>query len=176
MEVQIILEILKYVLPSLIVLLASYYTLKSVLENENKKQELQYRYENRKSSLPIRLNAYERLALLMERLMPYNLIPRTSDPKLSVDELKFVLLKAVKEEYEHNLSQQIYVSREVWSAIMFTKDDLIKHINIIHASLPEKSSSMDYSRQLLNHYMKSEQGIPNQKALNIINTEVKSLF
>lgn len=176
MEVQTILEILKYVIPSLIVLFASYYTLKSVLENENKKVEIKYRYENRKSSLPIRLNAYERLALLMERLMPYNLIPRVADPKLSKDDMKFLLLKTVKEEFEHNLSQQIYVSREVWSAIMFTKDDLVKHINIIHASMPEETSSTDYGRQFLNFYMKNEQGIPNQRALNMINTEVKSLF
>ncbi|MEX0813557.1 MAG: hypothetical protein WD048_15170 [Chitinophagales bacterium] len=176
MEVQIILEILKYILPALIVLLASYYTLKSVFENDSKKQELKLRYESRNEALPIRLNAYERLAVLMERLMPYNLIPRFSDPKISSKEMKLLLIKAVKEEFEHNLSQQIYVSRDVWNAIQFTKDDLLKHINIIHASIPEDSSSVDYGRELLNFYMKNERGIPNQRALTMINTEVKQLL
>lgn len=176
MEVQIILEILKYVLPSLIVLLASYYTLKNVLENETKKQELKLRYESRNEALPIRLNAYERLAILMERLMPYNLVPRVSDPKIKASEMKLLLLKTVKEEFEHNLSQQIYVSRDVWNAVQFTKDDLLKHINLIHASLPPDSTSIDYGRELLNFYMKNERGIPNQRALTIINTEVKQLL
>lgn len=176
MEVQTILEILKYILPSLIVLLASYYTLKSVFENDTKKQELKLRYESRKESLPIRLNAYERLSVLMERLMPYNLVPKFSDPKISANDMKLLLLKSVKEEFEHNLSQQIYVSREVWNAVMFTKDDLIKHINLVHMSIPKESTSVDYGRELLNFYMKNERGIPNQRALTIINTEVKTLL
>lgn len=173
---ETILEILKYILPALIVLLASYYTLKSVFENDTKKQELKLRYESRSESLPIRLNAYERLALLMERLMPYNLVPRFSDPKLSASDMKLLMIKSIKEEFEHNLSQQIYVSREVWTSVLFTKDDLIKHIHIVHASIPQESSSVDFGRELLNFYMKNEKGMPNQRALAIINTEVKALL
>ncbi len=83
-----ILEILKYTLPALIVLITAYSLLKSFLNSELKKVQLKLRMNNQKEVLPMRLQAYERLTLFLERIKPHNLIPRIAEPSMSATELR----------------------------------------------------------------------------------------
>ena len=87
-----------------------------------------------------------------------------------------MLITTIRSEYEHNLSQQLYVSANVWNSVTMVKDQLIKTINIICAGLPADASATDLSRAILNFYMDAEQTPLNKTALNLIHSEVKELF
>ncbi len=176
MTLDTILEILKYVLPSFVVFLTAFFVTKSFYNNELKKLEQQLKTESRKDTLPLRLQAYERLTVFLERISPNNLIPRMVQSNMNAFMFRQVLLQAVKMEYEHNLSQQIYVSISVWRAVTLVKDDLIKDINILCASVPPDTPAIDLSKRILEHYIESEQTLPMQQVLDMVKQEVKKLF
>jgi len=173
---ETILEILKYTLPSLIVMITAYLVLSSMLKNEKDKTEQQLRAMSRKELLPLRLQAYERLAVFLERTHPNNLVTRVNESGLTARDLQHMLIETIKTEFEHNLSQQIYVTQETWSTVRFVKDDSIKMVHLISASLPPNAPSSELARQILDYYLRSENGVPAQKGLDIINVEVKRLF
>lgn len=173
---ETILEILKYVLPSLVVFLTAYFVTKSFYNNEMRKLEQHLRTESRKDMLPLRLQAYERLAVFLERISPNNLIPRMVQPDMTALMLRQTLLMAIRMEYEHNLSQQIYVSTSIWRSVTLVKDDLIKDINLLCAAVPPESPAIDLSKRILEHYIESEHALPMQQALDMVKQEVKKLF
>jgi len=171
-----ILEILKYTLPSVIVFLTAFFVLKSFFNNEMKKLEQQIRSESRKDTLPLRLQAYERLSVFLERISPVNLIPRTIQPGMNAQMLKQALVQAIRMEYEHNVSQQIYVSTNVWRTVSIVKDEIIKDVNVLSASLPPDAPAKELSKRILEHYLESEHVLPTQQALDLLKVEVKKLF
>ena len=171
-----ILEIVKYVLPSLIVFLTAFFVLRSFFNNEMKKMEQQLRTETRKDTLPLRLQAYERLSVFLERISPVNLIPRTVQPGMTAQMLKQALIQSIRMEYEHNISQQIYVSTNVWRTVSIVKDELIKDINLLTVSMPADTPAKELSKRILEHYLESEHVLPSQQALDLLKTEVKKLF
>jgi hypothetical protein len=173
---ETILEILKYVLPSLVVFLTAFFVTKSFYNNEMRKLEQHLRTESRKDTLPLRLQAYERLAVFLERISPNNLIPRMVQPDMNAHMLRQTLLLAVRMEYEHNLSQQIYVSTSIWRAVTLVKDELIKDINLLCAAVPPDSPAIELSKRILEHYIESEHTLPMQDALDMVKQEVKKLF
>lgn len=173
---ETILEILKYVLPSLVVFLTAFFVTKSFYNNEMRKLEQHLRTESRKDMLPLRLQAYERLAVFLERISPNNLIPRMVQPDMTALMLRQTLLMAIRMEYEHNLSQQIYVSTSIWRSVTLVKDDLIKDINLLCAAVPPDSPAIDLSKRILEHYIESEHALPMQQALDMVKQEVKKLF
>src|ERR1051325_6562495 len=144
-----ILEIVKYVLPSLIVFLTAFFVLRSFFNNEMKKMEQQLRTETRKDTLPLRLQAYERLSVFLERISPVNLIPRTVQPGMTAQMLKQALIQSIRMEYEHNISQQIYVSTNVWRTVSIVKDELIKDINLLTVSMPADTPAKELSKRIL---------------------------
>ncbi len=171
-----ILEILKYVLPSLIVFLTAYFVLKSFFQNEQKKLDHQLRVESRKDTLPLRLQAYERLAVLLERISPASLLPRSIKPGMTAQMLQQVLLQSIRMEYEHNISQQIYVSAKLWRMISLVKDEMIKDINLLCASISPDAPAKQLSRRILEHYMESSETLLTHQAIDAIKQEVKKLF
>ena len=171
-----VLEILKYILPSVVVLITAYLMINSFLGDERKKAEQAMHAANRKDMLPLRLQAYERLTVFLERSHPVNLVSRVTEPGMSARDLQHYLIETLKTEFEHNLSQQLYVSAETWSSVRFVKDDAIKMINLLSGSLPPNSTANELAKNILEYYMQAPHGIPAQKSLDIINAEVKRLF
>ncbi|MFI5135644.1 MAG: hypothetical protein ACHQD9_07305, partial [Chitinophagales bacterium] len=104
-----VLDILKYVVPSIITFLTAYVVLKLFLGGEKDRKELEVRAAHYKDALPIRLGAYERLTLLLERITPTNLLQRVNKPGMTSLDLQKALISNIRMEFEHNLSQQIYV-------------------------------------------------------------------
>jgi len=174
--VEIVLEILKYTLPSIIVLLTSYLVLKSMLNSELKKVQLNLRMANQKDVMPIRLQAYERLALLLERITPHNLIPRVSEPGMTARQLQAALVANIRAEYEHNIAQQIYVSPKSWDTVTLVKDEMIKTINLLATAAPENASGKDLSKRIFEYFLDDEVELPTQKALDILKREVLQLY
>lgn len=172
---NVLIEFGKILLPAVLVLYAMYVTMKSILIKDLEKKMLELKTEGSKTVLPIRLQAYERLALFLERLSPNNLILRLNSTELTAREFQHVLLHEVREEYNHNLSQQIYISEGLWELIRETVDQVIALINTSSENLDDKAGSMDLAREIFNRISK-EKAEPVRPALSAIRTEIGELF
>ncbi len=125
---------------------------------------------------PLRLQAYERLVLLAERIALPNLISRISQPGLSARDMQFLLIEGIKQEYEYNASQQIYVSEAAWDAIRSLRDQNLLMVNSIAKSLPPDASATELNRRLMEAMMHEEKAAIHTYATNILNAEAKKLM
>ncbi len=164
-----------FTLPSIVVFLAVYIVLKSFLDREKAQLQLKLSIENSKRLLPVRLQAYERLVLLMERISPQLLIPRVYKKDMTKDQLHYALIQAVRQEYEHNLSQQIYVSDQAWQAVKEAKENIIKLINTIAAD-PQYSESVQKMSRLIIEAYSSVEDPPTETAIRILKEELHETF
>lgn len=146
---DLFLEILKYLLPSVIVLVTTWYLVRAFLSQEEKKTQWQLKSEVQKSALPVRLQAYERLVLLLERIEPAGLILRTSHAGMNAASLHQALVQTVRDEFDHNLSQQLYVSAKVWEMVRNSREEVIKLINTSMAELVQDSPASELAGKIL---------------------------
>ncbi len=170
-----LLDILKYILPSLVVFVAVYFVLRSFLENDSKKKILEIKMANQKTITPIRIQAYERMVLFLERINPNNLILRVNRKDYNAFQLQSTLIKTIWEEYEHNMSQQLYISTQAWEIVKRTKEDIIKLINTAAANLNDDADANELAKKII------ELSLDNNKpivvpALEFIKHEVNRIF
>lgn len=170
-----ILEILKYILPSLIVFFTAYLLLRIYLKNEEKKKKLELSMNRTETLLPLRLQAFERLVLLLERISPDSLVMRFKNTKLNVAQLQNELINNVRTEFEHNLSQQTYISIQAWEKIKMARSEIIKLINTSAAELKPNDQGINLSKRILEKAM-NMQNSPTQEALQFLKNEVRDLF
>ncbi len=122
------LEILKYILPALVVFVTVYYLMKQYLDQQYKLSSLQMRKDQFDTTLPLKLQAYERLAMFCERISVDNLSYRLSNKGANAADLSRAMLITIQQEWEHNLSQQIYVSKNLWEIITLGKSHMQEFI------------------------------------------------
>lgn len=168
-------EILKYTIPAILVLVATYLTIAKFFSNEAHKREFEIKRANQKVAFPTRLRAYERLILFLERTSPENLIPRLLKADYSVMEFQALLIKNIRDEFEHNLSQQIYVSDEAWSMIINVKENLVKLINVGASNTANTGRAIELSKLILEMHSTAETP-PTESAIQHIKKEVKTLI
>lgn len=170
-----LLEALKYIIPALVVFLVVYFLLKSFFEDEYQKRLLEVKLERNKLVTPIKLQAYERLTILMERMTPNNLIFRVSQPGVSASQLKIDLINDINEEYNHNVSQQIYVSHQAWQMVRIVKEEMINIINTAYSGLGPNAVGLDLSKAIFETLIQME-AIPTHKALEFLRKEFQLIF
>ena len=168
-------DILKITLPSLIMLAALYYIVGGFFRKSEQRQKLKIVSGNQKLITPLRLQAYERLVLLLERISPEALVMRTSYPARTCEQLHSELLKAIRAEYDHNLSQQLYVSVEAWNSVKNAKNYTITLIHNAAKDMNGDAPAIELSRKILNMAMELEQPI-TEKAINEIKREIQQIF
>lgn len=168
-------ELLKYTVPSLIVLLTAYLVLRKTTQNEEKRRKVELLMNNQKLITPIRLQAYERMVLLLERIAPQSLVMRTQKPNMSAQELQAKLLKNIRQEYEHNVAHQIYISDKSWEYIKSAKEELVKIINQISLGVKPGSPAIVLSKRLLQQFIDRDKD-PSKKAILYLKSEIKILF
>jgi len=122
--VESFLEILKYSIPALIVFATVFYIFRNFLNQQYQLEDLKFRQTQSKEVLPLKLQAYERLMMLCERISIDNLTYRMVNPEMGVKELRNSMLIAIQQEYEHNITQQVYVSENLWKIIKLAKDQM----------------------------------------------------
>lgn len=144
------------------------------LSNDTKLRRIKLQITSKREALPLRLQAYERLAILLERMEFSSLGPRSNEPGFTVKMLQRQMIDNIKGEFEHNISQQIYVSAEVWAAVNLAKDDTIKNINLVAVSLDPQAPARELLVELLQ--MSTRGASTSRRALAIIHTEVKGIF
>jgi hypothetical protein len=131
--------------------------------------------EETKIILPLRLQAAERLILYLERITPQNLILRLNHPEMAATEFQTLLVKTIREEFEYNLSQQLYISAHSWELIKSAKEETISLINRAAGSLPQGAASAELIRMIFDLSMeKNRQAAEN--AIDILKKEVQLLF
>jgi len=172
---QEIFEILKYTIPSLVVFLVAFLIMKKFLDNEYRKLQYELKKGNMKTVLPIRLQAYERSTMFLERINIENLIKRITQPKMNASQLHFAMITAIRTEYEHNLSQQIYMSNDAWDAIKKAKEETLKIIHMSMAQIGNKGGAMELTTSIFSS-MEELKRSPSQIAIEVIKKEVKFLF
>ena len=153
----------------------------SQFRNEERKRQWELKRESQKSVSPIRLRAYERLTLLLERTKPEHMIIelQQKEPNAlstwTVGQLQQYLLQTIRAEFDHNQSQQVYVSDEVWDMIISARDQMGSFIIAISAQLPLNANAQTYATTLMTAY--ASNGLtPTDKALEMLKDEAKSLM
>jgi hypothetical protein len=130
---------------------------------------------SQKEISPLRLRAYERLTLLLERTTPEHMLVELNLAEMTVLQVQQHLIRTIRLEYEHNLSQQVYVSAEVWAMIQNSKEQTIAFVNSIVQQLPPDSTALDYAKVMITAYS-SNGDTPNELALQALKKEAQSLL
>jgi hypothetical protein len=169
------LEILKYVLPALVVFFTTVYLVKKYFSEEDKRRKQQQYINNQNITTPLRLQAYERAILFLERISPENLIMRVNRSGFTCQQLQSELLNAIRSEYEHNLSQQLYLSQGAWEMLKNARGRTIQFINQVSEKLPKEAPSINLSRAILEDIVDQEK-IPAGDAIVFIKKEFEQLF
>lgn len=143
-----LIEFIKILVPASVVLYAAYLLVRSFIQKEIELKKLEVRSRSIETVLPNRLQAYERMVLFLERMSPQNLLVRLSTSGMPSREFHQLLLSEIRNEYNHNVSQQVYISEEVWVLIKNAKEDLIVSINDAASEMTLESTSLDLSKKI----------------------------
>ena len=168
-------QILSYNIPSLIVLLASWLTMRKIYQQEDARRMFELKRSSKQTITPIRLRGYERLALLLERITPEHLLLNIDISSLTIQQLQQQLLQTVRMEFEHNLSQQIYVSDEVWAAVVIAKEETLRFVSECASKLPSNATALQYANLMLEAYNLNGE-TPLQQALRLLKQEARQLY
>lgn len=168
-------EVIKYTIPALVVLLATWIVAHKLFKNEEQKRLWELKRLSQKEISPIRMRAYERLALLLERTTPEHMLVDLDINNMSILQVQQRLMQVVRQEYDHNTSQQIYVSDEVWQAISEAREQTIAFINSIAAQMPADSTALGYAKVLITAYNINGE-TATEKALQMLKDEARGLL
>ncbi|QYA25748.1 hypothetical protein G3I01_09595 [Gramella sp. MT6] len=167
-----ILNFLYAILPAIVVGLISFYFFNTFSKNEENRRRFLILREKQKTSLPIRLQAYERLTLLLERISPGKILFRVKPTSEDAEMYASLLIANIEQEFEHNLAQQIYVSNECWDYVKTAKNATITMIR--NAAGKENVNNTDELREIILKSLMDKQP-PTDAALSYIKKEVRSL-
>jgi len=168
-------DILKIVLPAILVLLTAYLLIDKLLSNEIKRRNFELRKESLATLTPIRLRAYERLVLVLERTTPATLILNVAKPGMTNMDLHTELLAGIRQEFSHNLSQQIYVSNEIWTCIRSAQESLLRLVNTCASKCNPANTANELAERIIQVYNASDQ-TPTEVAIDLLKKEVRLYF
>ena len=171
----IVTDLLKLLLPALMVLIAVYLMINTLLTKDFEKKVLDLRQKNQDLVLPIRLQAYERVVLFLERISPHNLILRVNNPLFKVMDFQQQFLLEIREEFNHNLSQQVYMTDEAWDVTRNAMEEIIGIINTSAQQLSPEDPGIELAKKIFEQLMAVEQD-PAPRALKIVKNEVRLVF
>jgi hypothetical protein len=149
--------------------------LKSYQDLMLKKIESDNKQQTQKATISLRLQAYERLVLFLERINPPNLLIRVSPGNKKAVDLQNALLKAIRDEYEHNLSQQLFISGASWELIKTAKEEVVKSVNIAAATIKPDDASNIYAQEIMAKWFSNKSDAVD-KALNSLKEDVRNNF
>jgi hypothetical protein len=167
-------EILKLTIPASIVFLTTYFLVKNFLDQDVRKQTLSVKRGNQEIITPIRLQAFERIALFLERINPNSIVLRVNI-NTSAGMLEAEIIKTIRSEFDHNVAQQIYISRKTWDAIVKAKDESIKLVNVAGTKVNKEASGMELAQTLLIVSAQLTQ-LPTKEAMDLVKKEISKEF
>jgi hypothetical protein len=171
---MILFQILLAVIPAAIVFLTTALFLKRQSEKDTRRMQMSKTKKNQ-NFLTERLEAYQRAILLLERIHPNSLIMRIHNPSLPSSVFQSELIKAVREEFEHNVTQQLFISIEAWNMLKKAKDETVKIINVAGQQMTDSSMSTDLAGKIFE--IVGEVGdLPSEITIDYLKKEFQELF
>ena len=168
-------ELLKIFMPAIVVAIFAYFLIRQFLKKEERRQELlnnhQLKLDIQKTMLPLRLQAYERLVMLLERISPANLLIRVNRSGMTAAQLHSALTQTIRDEFDHNLSQQVYVSVKAWENLKSAREDLLRMINSAATMLSSDATAADLATEIFTLDLK-----PGKQAYQIALDQLKEEF
>lgn len=172
---EIVLHLALIIIPAGAVIFTAWLFLKKQQDKEVKHLQIELKKERQKFFLPNRVEAYQRSVLLMERISPLSIVMRLHNPGLPAKALQADLLKAIREEYDHNVAQQIFVSPQAWQMVRTTKEETVKIINLAGNQMGPAASGMDISAKIFE--ICAEIGtLPTDITIDYLKKELQELF
>lgn len=172
---EALIEFGKILIPASLVLYAVYLTVRSFILKEIELKRLEVRSRSIETVLPARLQAYERMTLFLERIAPQNLLIRLNNSGFTARDFHKVLLDEIRNEYNHNVSQQVYMGEEVWSQIRNAKEDLVILINEAASTQAPEATSIDLSKKIFEMLMEKKVDLISH-ALIELKKEIQQTF
>lgn len=166
---------LEYTIPAIVVFVTTAVLTWLYFRNDEKKRRQEIILNNQKQVTPIRLQAYERLALLLERISPENLVIRVKQQGMNSSMLQTELLKTIRSEFDHNLSQQVYISSEAWEKVVEAKEHTVKLINTCALEVNAQAPAMELSKMVLQSMMSEDVKSPHA-AIEVLKKEMRIFF
>lgn len=171
-----LIEILKIILPAGAVFAAAYLLVQKFLGNEQKRREHELKKSAQSTITPLKIQAYERLVIFLERIHPNSIVVRVNKHGMTSQQLHQELIKTIKTEYEHNLSQQIYVSYNCWELVKTAKEEVLKLVNISSTKVAHDASSNELAMMILNITSNLDKKMPSEIALDFLKKEATQIF
>lgn len=172
---NVFLEILKFTIPGLIVFATAYFILKQYLDNQRILKQIELKRDQQGTTTPLRLQAYERLSLFCERINLPSLMLRIRQDGMSAGQFKALLLLNIQQEYEYNITQQVYVSDQLWEIIKIARDDSVSTISLASEMVTNQSDNQELAQAIIS--ILEKRGVTAiDKALQAIKKEAAILF
>ncbi|MCL7754153.1 hypothetical protein [Polaribacter sp. Z022] len=166
-----LIESIAYILPAIVTGLVAFYMFNGFIKQQNSEKKLTLLADRKKESLPIKLQAYERMLLFCERINPIKILVRVKPISENTNDYLQLLIASIEQEFEHNMVQQIYISDDSWTAVLATKNAIINKLKQVaetseNANKFRENVIIEYSNTLP----------PTDTAISFIKNEVKKLL
>lgn len=172
---QIITDLLVLALGVFGALIAFYYIVKNDVQEFFNLKTLELNKESRKDLLPLRLQAHERLIIFVDRINPANLLVRLHQQGIEIATLQAGILNEVRSEYQHNITQQLYISNTTWNVVQKLKEDTIAMINNAVQGLPKDANGVELSKAILQHMATITEN-PYNLTIEFIKKDIQRMF
>lgn len=160
---------------ALLVFGATFFVLNRMLQNQERKQNIELLADTRRITIPMRLQAYERLILFLERISPDAMILRVKNNAVTNSDLHLMLLKTIRNEFEHNLSQQLYVGSQTWETVKKAKEDIASLINDAAKGVKPTDASLGLSKAIFDKLVEIGEP-PTTEAIEALKHEARKIF
>lgn len=172
---NVFLDILKFTIPGLIVFATAYFLLRQYLNSQINLQQIDLKKDQQRTTTPLRLQAYERLSLFCERINLPSLMLRIRQDGMSSGQFKATLLLNIQQEYEYNITQQVYVSDQLWEIVKIARDDSVNTISLASEMVDNQADNNELVQAVLS--ILEKRGITSiDLALKAIKKEAAILF
>ncbi|KAA9327362.1 DUF7935 family protein [Adhaeribacter soli] len=172
---ELLFDLLKIILPAALLLAGMFFLVKKYVDRDYKLRLLELRMKNAETVLPIRLQAYERMTLFLERITPSNLLIRVSSSGHTASDYHRMLINDIRNEYNHNLSQQIYMTDQTWEMIQSAKENVVTLINRSYHEMQDKNKGTELAKRILETIIAQEND-PTARAISIMKKEINQVF
>lgn len=164
-------DVLKIAVPAILIMLTTWIVIRSMIKNDQDRRRQELLLQNSKTITPIRLQAYERIILFLERISLESLLVRVSSPDMTAVQLHSALLTTIRAEFEHNLSQQIYMTPQAWEVVRNARSNTIKILNTEMEKTPPDAAGITFSKRLLEKVMEMDKE-PTRAAIDYVKAEI----
>lgn len=168
-------DILMGVVPSVVVGAVVYLLISKFLKAEGDRHIMEIKKEAVKFSLPVRMQAYERMILLLERIDPVKSVNRVIQPGMTARQLQKRVVAEVRNEFEHNVTQQLYVSKNTWEEVKKAKEESLKVLAVTITRVPDDADAIVYTKILIQVLAELEMASTSD-SIDFIKREAKKIF